>query len=126
MENNRSALANAILVLVTLVGIFLIGFLIFGKPASAPFGPLFSAKATPDEILQMLKDGNERFSAGKSASPASRPDPHRLGRQVGPGRLCLRDRAFMLRFPGPGGADLRCRHHGPLRRPRGRQRLRHG
>lgn len=67
MENNRSALANAILVLVTLVGIFLIGFLIFGKPASAPFGPLFSAKATPDEILQMLKDGNERFSAGKSA-----------------------------------------------------------
>jgi len=74
MENNRSALANAILVLVTLVGIFLIGFLIFGKPASAPFGPLFSAKATPDEILQMLKEGNERFSAGKSAACiATRP-----------------------------------------------------
>ena len=34
MENNRSALANAILVLVTLVGIFLIGFLIFNKPNS--------------------------------------------------------------------------------------------
>jgi len=55
------------LVLVTLVGIFLVGFLVFYKPASAPFGPQPSAKATPNEILQMLRDGNERFSAGKSA-----------------------------------------------------------
>jgi carbonic anhydrase len=67
MENNRSALANLMLVAVTLVGIFLVGFLIFGKPASVPFGSQFSAKALPDEILQMLRDGNERFSAGKSA-----------------------------------------------------------
>ena len=67
MENNRSALANAILVLVTLVGIFLIGFLIFGKPASAPFGPLFSAKTTPDEILQMLKEETN------GSPPVSRP-----------------------------------------------------
>ncbi len=48
MENNRSALANGILVLVTLVGVFLVGFLIFGTPASTPFGPRFSAKATPE------------------------------------------------------------------------------
>jgi carbonic anhydrase len=54
------------LVLVTLAGIFLVGFLIFGKPASSPVVPQFSAKGMPDEILQMLKDGNERFSAGKS------------------------------------------------------------
>jgi carbonic anhydrase len=66
MANNRSALANAMLVSVALVGIFLVGFLIFGKPASAPSDPPYSTKATPDEILQMLKDGNERFSAGKS------------------------------------------------------------
>jgi carbonic anhydrase len=77
MENNRSALANGILVLVTLVGVFLVGFLIFGTPASAPFGPQFSAKATTDEILQMLKDGNERFSVGKSAYLHC--DPTRIG-----------------------------------------------
>jgi hypothetical protein len=77
MENNRSALANGILVLVTVVGVFLVGFLIFGTPASAPFGPRFSAKATPDEILQILKDGNERFSAGNSAYLHC--DPTRIG-----------------------------------------------
>jgi carbonic anhydrase len=66
MRNNRSVLANVTLVLVALLGIFLVGFLIFGVPASAPVAPRFSAKPTPDQILQMLKDGNERFSAGKS------------------------------------------------------------
>ncbi|MBI5579594.1 MAG: carbonic anhydrase [Deltaproteobacteria bacterium] len=77
MANNRSALANVLLVLVTLVGVFLVGFLIFGKPAPAPFGSEFSAKATPNEILQMLKAGNERFSSGKSAHLHS--DPARIG-----------------------------------------------
>ena len=77
MESNKSALANALLVLVTLAGIFLVGFLIFGKPNSSLFGPQFWAKATPDEILQVLKDGNERFSAGKSAYLHC--DPTRIG-----------------------------------------------
>jgi carbonic anhydrase len=77
MENNRSALANLMLVAVTLIGIFLVGFLIFGKPGSAPFSPQFSAKATPDAILQMLQDGNERFSTGKSAYLHC--DPTRIG-----------------------------------------------
>jgi carbonic anhydrase len=67
MEQNKSALANLMLILVTLIGIYLVGFLIFGNPTSAPFGPRLSAKATPDEILQMLQEGNERFSGGKSA-----------------------------------------------------------
>ncbi len=77
MQNYRSALANVLLVLVTLVGIFLIGFLIFGMPAAAPVGPQFSAKPTPSQILQVLKDGNERFSAGTSAY--LHRDPTRIG-----------------------------------------------
>ena len=77
MESNRFAVANVVLVLVTLVGIFIVSFLIFGKPASAPFSPQFLAKATPDEILQVLKDGNERFSAGKSTY--LHRDPTRIG-----------------------------------------------
>jgi carbonic anhydrase len=77
MENNRTPLASVMLVLVTLAGIFLVGFLIFGKPASAPVVAQISAKGTPEEILQMLKDGNGRFSAGKPAYPHS--DPTRIG-----------------------------------------------
>jgi carbonic anhydrase len=77
MANNRSAAANVTLVLVTLVGVFLVGFLIFGKPASAPSGASFPAKGSPSEILQTLKDGNERFSAGKSKYPHT--DPARIG-----------------------------------------------
>ena len=77
MESNKSALANVMLVLVTLAGIFLVGFLIFGKPGQASFGPQFWAKATPDEILQMLQDGNERFSTGKPAY--LHRDPTRIG-----------------------------------------------
>ena len=77
MENNRSALASVMLVLVTLAGIFLVGFLIFGKPASLQVVPQVSAKGTPDKILQLLKDGNGRFSAGKSAYLHS--DPARIG-----------------------------------------------
>jgi len=77
MANNRSAAANVTLVLVTLIGIFLVGFLIFGKPASAPSGAPFPTKGSPSEILQMLKDGNERFSAGTSTYPHG--DPARIG-----------------------------------------------
>jgi carbonic anhydrase len=77
MENNRSALASVMLVLVTLAGIFLVGFLIFGKPASLQVVPQVFAKGTPDQILQLLKDGNGRFSAGKSAYLHS--DPARIG-----------------------------------------------
>ncbi len=76
MEQNRSALGNVMLVLVTLIGIFLVGFLIFGLPARLPSGPLLSAKPAPDKVLQMLKDGNERFSSGKSTYPHS--DPARI------------------------------------------------
>jgi carbonic anhydrase len=77
MEKKNSAMGNVMLVLVTLVGVFLVGFLIFGKTAPVPSGPLPSAKPTPDQALQLLKDGNERFSAGKSAYPHC--DPTRLG-----------------------------------------------
>jgi carbonic anhydrase len=59
-----------------LVGIFLVGFLIFGKSFRDPFGPRFSAKPTPDQILQTLKDGNERFSGGKSGFQTC--DPARI------------------------------------------------
>lgn len=67
MESRNSGMGNVMLVLVMLVGIFLVGFLIFGNPATRPFGPRFSDKPTPDQVLQMLKDGNERFSSGKPA-----------------------------------------------------------
>ena len=67
MENRNSGMGNVMLALVMLIGVFLVGFLIFGNTAQDPFGPRFSAKPTPEQVLQMLKDGNERFSAGKSA-----------------------------------------------------------
>jgi carbonic anhydrase len=77
MNNKGSALATLMLILVTLVGIYLVGFLIFGNLTSAPFSPQLSAKATPDEILRMLQEGNERFSVGKSAYLHC--DPTRIG-----------------------------------------------
>lgn len=77
MENRNSGMANVMLVLVMLIGIFLVGFLIFGNMPTAPFGPRFSAKPSPDQVLQMLKDGNERFSGGKSAYLHC--DPARIG-----------------------------------------------
>jgi carbonic anhydrase len=77
MENKNSGMGNVMLVLVMLVGIFLVGFLIFGNTVTGPFGPRFSAKPTPDEILQMMKEGNERFSAGQSAYQTC--DPARIG-----------------------------------------------
>jgi carbonic anhydrase len=67
MESKNSGMGNVMLVLVMLIGIFLVGFLIFGKTAKVSPGPQFSAKPSPDQVLQMLKEGNERFSAGKSA-----------------------------------------------------------
>jgi len=76
MEHNRSAPGNVMLVLVTLVGIFLVGFLIFGLPARLPSGPQLPAKPSPDQVLQMLKEGNERFSSGKPAYPHG--DPSRI------------------------------------------------
>ena len=77
MNNKGSALATLMLILVTLIGIYLVGFLIFGSHGSTPFSPRPSAKATPDEILQALKSGNERFAAGKSEFPSC--DPARIG-----------------------------------------------
>ncbi len=77
MENRNSGMGNVMLVLVMLIGIFLVGFLIFGKTATAPFGPRFSAKPSPDQVLQMLKEGNDRFSAGQSAYLTC--DPARIG-----------------------------------------------
>jgi carbonic anhydrase len=67
MENKNSGAGNVMLVLVMLVGVFLVGLLIFGKTTSVPFSPESGVKPTPDQILQMLKEGNERYSAGKSA-----------------------------------------------------------
>jgi carbonic anhydrase len=69
-------MANVMLVLVMLIGIFLVGFLIFGNKSTSPFGPRFSAKPAPDQVLQMLKDGNERFSGGKSGFQTC--DPARI------------------------------------------------
>ena len=77
MENRNSGMGNVMLVLVMLIGIFLVGFLIFGNTAKDPFGPRFSAKPAPDQVLQMLRDGNERFAAGKSAYLTC--DPTRIG-----------------------------------------------
>ena len=77
MENKNSAMGNVMLVLVTLVGVFLVGFLIFGTTVPVPSGPQPSAKPTADQVLQLLKDGNERFSAGKSAYLHC--DPTRIG-----------------------------------------------
>jgi carbonic anhydrase len=77
MEKKNSAMGNVMLVLVTLVGVFLVGFLIFGTTVPAPSGPQPSAKPTADQVLQLLKDGNERFSAGKSAYLHC--DPTRIG-----------------------------------------------
>lgn len=77
MEKSKSPLANVLLVLVTLTGILLVAFLIFGKHGQGTFGPQFWAKASPDEILQMLKDGNERFAAGKPVRLNA--DPARIG-----------------------------------------------
>jgi carbonic anhydrase len=76
MEHNRSPLGNTMLVLVTLAGICLVGFLIFGQPARLPTSPQMSAKPTPDQVLEMLKEGNERFSSGKSIYPHG--DPARI------------------------------------------------
>jgi carbonic anhydrase len=77
MVNKNSGMANVFLVLVMLIGIFLVGFLIFGKSFSDPFAPRFSAKPTPDQVLQTLREGNERFAAGKSAYQTC--DPARIG-----------------------------------------------
>ena len=77
MENKNSGTGNVMLVLVMLVGIFLVGYLIFGMSPTGTSSPRFSAKPTPDQVLQMLKDGNERFSGGKSAYLHC--DPARIG-----------------------------------------------
>lgn len=77
MVNRNSGMANVMLVLVMLIGIFLVGFLIFGKSYSDPFGPRFSIKPTPDQVLQTLKEGNERFAVGQSAYQTC--DPVRIG-----------------------------------------------
>jgi carbonic anhydrase len=82
MENNKgSALPNLMLILVTLIGIYLVGFLILGSHGSAPPVPQLSAKATPEEVLQALKEGNERFSAGDSAHLHRDPARIRLADQ---------------------------------------------
>jgi len=105
MENKNSAMGNVMLVLVTLVGIFLVGFLIFGTDGPVLPSPVFG-QAHPGSGLKMLKDGNERFSAGKSAYLHCDPtrSAWRAYRTKG---ICLRHRCFLLRLPGPGGADLR-------------------
>jgi len=77
MENRNSGMGNVMLVLVMLIGVCLVGFLIFGNTAKDPDGPRFSAKPTPDQVLQMLKDGNERFLGGKPAYLTC--DPARIG-----------------------------------------------
>ena len=77
MESKGSGMGNFMLALVMLAGIVMVGFLIFGKSFSDPFGPRFSAKPTPDQILQTLKEGNERFAAGQAAYQTC--DPARIG-----------------------------------------------
>ena len=77
MANNDSALGRVMLLVVTLIGIFLVGFLIFGLPGRVPSGQV-AAKPTPDQVLQRLRDGNDRFSSGKPAYPHG--DPARIAR----------------------------------------------
>jgi carbonic anhydrase len=69
MNNKGSAAANLMLILVTLIGIYLVGFLIFGDHGTGGFGLRLSGKASPDEVLQALKDGNQRFAEGKLSFP---------------------------------------------------------
>jgi carbonic anhydrase len=70
MQANKLALGNVLVTVTALVGVFLVGFLIFG--ASHPLSPLLSkssGKPTPAEIIQMLKSGNERFYTGNAIYP---------------------------------------------------------
>jgi carbonic anhydrase len=60
------------LILVTLIGIYLVGILIFVSPGSGFLG-LFSFKSSPDKILRTLKEGNERFASGKPTYPHGDP-----------------------------------------------------
>ena len=81
METNRFSLTNVALVSVVLLSVFLVGILIFGPSAFQSGDSGHTAdkvvashsqpadKPTPDEVLQMLKDGNERFYTGQPVHP---------------------------------------------------------
>ena len=81
METNKFSLVNVALASVVLLAVFLVGILIFGpnsyvasdadhgKSAGAATQAQHSQKPAPDEILKMLKEGNERFFTGQSTHP---------------------------------------------------------
>ncbi|HEX5680907.1 MAG TPA: hypothetical protein VFX82_08715, partial [Desulfobacterales bacterium] len=62
---SRSTLGNVLLGVTIAVGLGLVGFLIMGQPTGQPdTQAVVSSKASPAEILQGLKAGNERFVRG--------------------------------------------------------------
>ena len=81
MESNKFSLTNIALVAIVLLSVFLVGILIFGPNTFQAGAPWHSAgkgaashdkwadKPTADEVLQMLKAGNERFHTGQSIHP---------------------------------------------------------
>jgi carbonic anhydrase len=81
METNRFSLTNVALATIVLLAIFLVGILIFGPNtfqamdadhtvnATAATQDKHAKKPTPDEILKLLKEGNERFFTGQSSHP---------------------------------------------------------
>ena len=81
METNRFSLANVALAAIVLLAVFLVGLLVYGPitPYMADSGHAGSMavvakekhpkKPAPDAILQMLKEGNERFYTGQPLHP---------------------------------------------------------
>ena len=62
---SRSTFGNVLLGVTIAVGLGLVGFLIMGQPTGQPdTQAVVSSKASPAEILQGLKAGNERFVRG--------------------------------------------------------------
>ena len=62
---SRSTFGNVLLGVTIAVGLGLVGFLIMGQPTGQPDSQaVVTSKASPAEILQGLKAGNERFVRG--------------------------------------------------------------
>lgn len=81
METNRFSLANVALAAIVLLAVFLVGLLVYGPNTTYTVDSghagitavaaeeKHSKKPGPDEILQMLKEGNKRFYTGKPIHP---------------------------------------------------------
>ena len=70
MEENKLGLGNGLVILIAVIGLFLVGTLIFGNREQVSSTPQASiAKPQAAESLQMLKSGNERFYSGNATYP---------------------------------------------------------